>query len=97
MKTITVMKCDAKKQEVYKKEYPVIDWHRCEDELPKESGDYLVSRYGYMYDTDISDFRVCLDKKLRYVDIALFLIDFNAFDNNPRNNIYAWAEKPSPA
>ena len=73
-----------------------IVWHRCEDGLPKTSGEYLVSRYGFMYDTNISDFRIYQNKDFRYVDIALFLIDINMFDNNPRDNIYAWAEKPEP-
>lgn len=73
-----------------------IVWHRCEDELPKTSGEYLVSRYGFMYDTNISDFRIYQNKDYRYVDIALFLIDIKMFDNNPRDNIYAWAELPEP-
>lgn len=73
-----------------------IVWHRCEDELPKTSGEYLVSRYGFMCDTSISDFRIYQNKDFRYVDIALFLIDIKMFDNNPLGNIYAWAEKPEP-
>ena len=73
-----------------------IVWHRYEDEPPKTSGEYLVSRYGFMYDTNISDFRIYQNKDFRYVDIALFLIDIKMFDNNPRDNIYAWAEKPEP-
>lgn len=73
-----------------------IVWHRCEEEPPKTSGKYLVSRYGLMYDTNISDFRIYQNKDYRYVDIALFLIDIKMFDNNPRDNIYAWAELPEP-
>lgn len=96
MKTITVMKCDAEKQEVYKKEYPVIDWHLCRNELPFCSGKYLVSRLGFQYNPDIGDFELILDKDSRYVDIALFLIDLKLWDDNSRNNIYAWAELPDP-
>ena len=72
-----------------------IIWHRCEDELPTASRDYLVSRYGYVYNTDISDFS--LDESYKYVDTALFLIDLRRFDNNTGDNIYAWAELPDPA
>ena len=47
-----------------------IIWHRCEDELPKTSGEYLVSRYGFMYDTNISDFRIYQNKDFRYSAVS---------------------------
>ena len=73
-----------------------IVWHCCDDGLPKESGRYLVSRFGYTYDRSISGTRLSIHKDFRFIDIALFLIDTQTFDNNENENIYAWAEQPEP-
>ncbi len=69
-----------------------IVWHLCRDGLPPESGCYLVSRYGYVYNGEVLE--VLPHIVLRYVDTALFLIDLKAWDNNKFDNIYAWAELP---
>lgn len=74
----------------------IIFWHLCKNGLPPCSKTYLVSRLGFQYDPGIEDFKIVLDKDFRYVDTALFLIDLGLWDNNPRNNIYAWAEMPKP-
>lgn len=73
-----------------------IVWHLCQNELPSCSGHYLVSRLGFQYDQEIEDFKLSLDKDSRYIDIALFIVDLELWNDNPRENIYAWAELPVP-
>lgn len=72
------------------------DWVLCSERLPKTSGQYLVSRYGFEFDDEIDDFRIVPNKDYRYVEVAMFIRDLNIWDKNKCKNIYAWAELPKP-
>lgn len=96
MNTITVIEWDSDKQRAYKKKYPVIDWHYCKDELPKESGKYLVSKLG-VWSTDIDEPQILYDEKFRQIEIALFVVDIGLFDTRHSKSVYAWAELPDTA
>lgn len=73
-------------------------WHLISgDGLPKESGRYLISKFGVLRSDEPEKALITYEPDFRYVDVALYVRDVGMFDTKFPNSVYAWAELPDPA
>jgi len=81
-----------------------IEWHDARNELPKEDGDYLVSRYfsftncGIYYDGTVTEVYRWRGEQKLWVSMDDLDWPINALlpQEDSSNCIVSWAERPEP-